>query len=426
MLDVVKKLCSEIELPQMLQIKQKFDPQHIEPDDIPSSIAAEMSKPNVSGAIKPKQRVAITCGSRGLANHALITKSIVDYVKSKGANPIVIPAMGSHGGATAEGQRELLARYGVTEAYIGCPIVSSMETVEIGVSEEGHRVRLDKHASESDAIIVAHRVKPHTDFRGPYESGLMKMLAIGLGKQEGAFVCHQAGFAKMHHMVPLFGKTIIKNAPIAMGLAIIENSYHQTCRFEALTPQEIIDKEPELLEYAKSRMPKILLESCDILVVDQIGKDISGDGMDPNVSGAAICTPFIKGGLKAQRTVVLGLSKETHGSAVGMGLAHATTRRLFDKIDYDATFVNAITSRIIDHMRIPPVMDCDKEAIQFAAISAAAVDLKNLRIIRILDTMHVEKIWISEALKAEAEKHPDVEILSALEPFQFDGNGNLF
>ena len=183
MLDVVKQLCSQIELPKMLQIVQKFDPQYIKPEEIPAVMTAEMSNPNVAGAVKPNQRVAITCGSRGLANHALITKSIVDFVKSKGAKPIVIPAMGSHGGATAEGQKELLARYGVTESYIGCPIVSSMETVEIGVSEEGHHVRLDKNAAESDAIIVAHRVKLHTDFRGPYESGLMKMMAIGLGKR---------------------------------------------------------------------------------------------------------------------------------------------------------------------------------------------------------------------------------------------------
>ena len=426
MLKVVKQLCSEIELPKMLQIKQKFDHQHIEPSDIPQAIAAEMSKPSVAGAIKPNQKVAVTCGSRGLANHALITKSIVDYVKSKGANPIVIPAMGSHGGATDIGQKELLARYGVTESYVGCPIVSSMETVEIGISEEGHHVRLDKNAAESDAIIVAHRIKPHTDFRGQYESGLMKMMAIGLGKQEGAFVCHQEGFVKMHHMVPLFGRTVIKNAPIAMGLAIIENAYHQTCMFQALTPQEIIDKEPALLEYARSRMAKILIESCDILIVDQIGKEISGDGMDPNVSGPTSFTPYVTGGLNTQRTVALSLSKETHGSAVGMGAADAVTKRLFNEIEYDSTYVNSITSRVVGYVKIPPVMDTDKEAIQFAAVSASAVDLKNLRIIRILDTMHVEKIWISEALKAEAEKHADVEILSDAAPFPFNSAGNLW
>ena len=426
MLNVVKELCSRVNLPKMIPVKQKFDPAHIPASDIPAQVSAEMSQAHVSGAIRAGQRVAITCGSRGLANHALITKSIVDYVKSRGASPVVIPAMGSHGGATAEGQKELLARYGVTDAYLGCPVVSSMETVEIGVSEEGHHLRLDKNAAESDAIIVAHRIKAHTDFRGPYESGLMKMMAIGLGKREGADVTHEAGFEKMPHMVPLFGKVILKNAPVAMGFAIIENAYHQTCKFQALTPQEIIDKEPALLEYAKSRMAKILIDPCDVLVVDQIGKEISGDGMDPNVSGATSCAPYVTGGLTAQRRVILSLTKETHGSAVGIGAAEAITRRLYNEIDYDATYVNALTSRVVAYTKIPPVMDTDKEAIQFAAFSASSVDPDNLRIIRIVDTMNVEQIWISEALKAEAEKHPDVEILGEAAPFPFNSAGNLW
>ena len=424
--DVVKKLCAGIELPKMLKIKQKFDAEQIEPLKLPEVIAAEMSKPGVANAIKPNQRVAITCGSRGIAHHALITRSIVDYVKSRGAKPIVIPAMGSHAGATAEGQKELLARYGITEAYLGCPIVSSMETVEIGVSEEGHHVRLDKNAAESDAIIVYHRVKPHTDFRAPYESGLMKMMAIGLGKREGAFVCHQKGNGHMGHMIPLFGRTILKNAPIAMGLAVIENAYHEVCRIEALTPQEIIDKEPGLLEYAKSRMAKILIDSCDVLVVDQIGKEISGDGMDPNISGANSCTPYVTGGLNAQRTAILSLSKETHGSAVGMGAAHAVTRRLFNAIDFDASYVNSLTARWVDFIRIPAILDTDKEAIQFALLSASDVDLQNPRIIRIKDTMHVENIWISEALRPEAEKNPNIEIQGGAVPFAFNSAGDLW
>ncbi|MCL1993934.1 MAG: nickel-dependent lactate racemase [Spirochaetes bacterium] len=426
MLNVVKQLCSEVQLPKMLQVKQKFDPQCIVAGDLPGAIAAEMAKASVAGAVKAGQQVAITCGSRGLANHALITKAIVDVVKARGAKPVVIPAMGSHGGATAEGQKELLARFGVTEEYIGCPILSSMETIEIGTSEGGHRVRLDKIAAQSDAIIVAHRIKPHTDFRGPYESGLMKMLAIGLGKREGAAVTHEAGFSKMAKMIEQFGLTILKNAPVVMGLGIIENAYHQTCRIEALSPQEIIDKEPALLDYAKSRMAKILIDPCDILVVDQIGKEISGDGMDPNVSGATSCAPYVTGGLNAQRTVVLSLTADTHGQAVGMGAAHAITKRLFNEIDYDATYVNALTARVIDYTRIPPIMDNDKEAIQFAARSAASVDLDNLRIIRIQDTMNVEKIWISEALRQEAEQHNDIEILSEAVHFPFNSDGNLW
>jgi hypothetical protein len=420
---LVKELCGQTVLPKMFEVKQRFDSQRIGPDDIPQAVCEEMAK--ITGAIKPGARTAITCGSRGLANHALIYKSIADYVKSVGGKPFIVPAMGSHGGATAEGQRELLGRYGVTEEYVGCPIYSSMETVEIGVTPEGHHVRLDKYAAEADAIIVAHRVKPHTDFRGRYESGLMKMLAIGLGKREGAAVCHEDGFAKMAHMVEMFGATILKNAPVAMGFAIIENAGHETCRFKALKPEDIINEEPSLLEYAKSRMAKILIDPCDILIVDQIGKEVSGDGMDPNVSGATPCAPYVTGGLSAQRTVVLNLSEETHGQAVGMGAAHAITRKLFNAIDYDATYINALTSRVIDYTRIPPIMDTDREAIQFAALSASSVDMDNLRIIRILDTAHVEKIWLSEALLGEAKAHPDIEILSAPAPFPFDSAGNL-
>ena len=422
---IVKEMCAKTALPNMLPVLQKFDRQCIPALDIPAAIAAEMSKASVAGAFTAGQRVAITCGSRGLANHALITKSIVDFVASRGAKPVVIPAMGSHGGATAAGQVELLARYGVTEAFLGCPILSSMETVEVGVTEDGHRVRVDKHAMEQDAIIVAHRVKAHTDFRGPYESGLMKMMAIGLGKQEGASVCHEAGFGKMAYMVPMFGKLILKKAPVVMGLAIIENAYHETCRIEALTPQEIIYKEPVFLEYAKIRMPKILLPSCDILIVDQIGKEISGGGMDPNVSGATACAPYIRGGLQAQHTVILSLTPDTHGVAVGMGAAHAITRRLYDEIDYDATYINGLTSRAVEYVRIPPVMDNDREAVQFAALSASSVDMNNLRIIRILDTVHIEKICISEALIDEAKKINDIEITGKPEPMPFDAAGNL-
>lgn len=407
----------------MFLVRQRFDAQRIEAHDIPGAVSTEMAK--VPGALKPGARTAITCGSRGLANYAIIYKSIVDYVKTAGAKPFIVPAMGSHGGATAEGQRELLERYGATEEYLGCPICSSMDTVEIGSTPEGRPVRLDKYAAEADAIIVAHRIKPHTDFRGRYESGLLKMMAIGLGKREGASVCHEDGFAKMAHMVETFGKTVLKNAPVVMGFAIIENAYHETCLFKALTPEGIINEEPALLEYAKSRMAKILIDPCDILIVDQIGKEISGDGMDPNVSGATPCAPYVTGGLRVQRTVVLNLSKETHGQAVGMGAAHAITRKLFNAIDYDATYINGLTSRVIDYTRIPPIMDNDREAIQFAALSASSVDMGSLRIIRILDTAHIENIYLSEALLDEAKAHPGIEILSAPMPFPFDKDGNL-
>jgi hypothetical protein len=410
----------------MFQVRQRFDPHRIESADIPAVVFAELSRPGIADGIRAGMRVAVTCGSRGINNIALIIKSIVDFVQSKNAFPVIIPAMGSHGGASAEGQKELLAGYGVTEAYMGCPIVSSMETVVIGTSEAGHQVRIDRNAAESDAIILAGRIKPHTDFRGEFESGLMKMMAIGLGKREGADICHKMGFAHMRQMVPLFARCILKNAPIALGLAILENAYYETYKITALGPGEIEEKEPILLEEARRHLPLILFKNADVLVIDRIGKDISGDGMDPNITGASHCSPHITGGLDAQRTVILDLSPATHGSAYGMGAAHTITRRLFEKIDYEATYINAITCTVLDFVRIPCILDTDKQAIQLALRTCNGIDQEAARIIRIADSVHTEKILLSEAMMGEAEENPDIEILSAPEAWPFNDAGNLW
>jgi hypothetical protein len=423
---IINQLCAEVTLPRMLKVEQRFDKTHIESAAIPDAIFAELGRPELGAPIRAGMRVAITCGSRGVANVARITKSIADFVKAHGATPFVIPAMGSHGGATSAGQRALIEGYGVTESFVGCPIVSSMETVVIGRSDEGHDVRIDRNAAEADAIIVAGRVKPHTDFRGTYESGLMKMMAIGLGKREGADFCHERGFGEMAHRVPLFGRCIIKNAPVALGVAILENAYGQTARLVALRPDEIAAQEPALLEEARQHLPLILLEETDVLVVDRIGKDISGDGMDPNITGASPCSPHVSGGLKACRTAILDLTPETHGTAMGMGAAHVITRRLFDKIDYDATYVNAITSRGIDFARIPCIVDSDREAVQLALRACIGYDRDHPRVIRITDSLHTETIWVSEALRATAAANPRLQLLSEPEAWPFDAHGNLW
>jgi hypothetical protein len=429
---VVSDLCREVELPRMARVRQLFDRRRIEGDDIPRAVAAELSRPELGDPVRPGARIAITCGSRGVANVALITRAIADFVKSRGAFPFVVPAMGSHGGATAEGQRALIEGYGVTEDFTGCPILSSMETVVIGDSaevtpgEESFKVRIDRNAAEAGGIIVAGRIKPHTDFHGPYESGIMKMMAIGLGKREGADMCHGKGFGHMARMVPLFGKTILKNAPVILGFGILENAYGETCKFAALPPGEIAQKEPLLLEEARSHLPFILFDSADVLVVDRIGKDISGDGMDPNVTGASPCSPFITGGLKAQRTVVLDLTRETHGAALGIGAAHVITRRLFNKIDYEATYVNAITSRGIDFVRIPAITGTDREAVQLGLRTCVDYDKQKPRIIRIADSLHTETIRVSEGMIPEARRGPRLEVLSEPEEWPFDSEGNLW
>jgi hypothetical protein len=431
---IVSRLCGEVALPRMLRVRQLFDQRRIETGDISRFVFDELSRPELASAVKPGKRIAITCGSRGIANVAVITRAIADFVKSKSASPVVIPAMGSHGGASAEGQKALISSYGVTEEFVGCPILSSMETVVIGTSEAAagipgapvFEVRIDKNAAEADGIIVAGRIKPHTDFRGPYESGLMKMMAIGLGKREGADVCHQLGFGHMAAMVPLFGKTIIKNAPVILGFAILENAYSETCKFRAMVPGEIEALEPELLKEARSHLPAIFFDSADVLVVDRIGKDISGNGMDPNVTGASPCSPWISGGVKASRTVILDLTPGTHGAAYGMGVAHAITRRLFDKIDFDATFVNAITSRSLDYVRIPAIADSDREAIQLALRTCVGHERDRPRIIRIADSLHTETISVSEAMEGEARANQRLEILSGPEEWPFNEGGNLW
>jgi hypothetical protein len=254
----------------------------------------------------------------------------------------------------------------------------------------------------------------------------MKMMAIGLGKREGADICHQLGFERMAFMVPLFGRCILKNAPIAAGLAILENAYGETCKITALRPGEIDEKEPALLEEARSHLPLIPFEETDVLVIDKIGKDISGDGMDPNVTGASPCSPFVSGGLKSQRTVILDLTPATHGAAVGIGVAHTITRRLFDKIDYEATYVNVITARSLDFVRIPCILDSDREAVQLALRTCVGIDKAKPRIIRIADSLHTETLWVSEALLEDAKKNPRVTIETEAEPWAFDGRGNLW
>jgi hypothetical protein len=410
----------------MVRVRQKFNRDSIAKDDIPTAITVELSRPQLGDPVKKGMRVAITCGSRGVANIAEIIRVVAAFVKSKGAEPFVVPAMGSHGGATDEGQKALIEGYGVTEEYIGCPIVSSMETVVIGKTSEGHSVRIDRNAAEADGIILVARIKPHTDFRGPYESGLMKMMTIGLGKREGADICHEAGFGHMSRLVPLFGRCILKNAPIALGLAILENAYSETCKFVALRPDEIDEQEPVLLEEARTHLPLIPFAETDVLVIDRIGKDISGDGMDPNVTGASPCSPFVSGGLKSQRTVVLDLTPATHGAAVGIGVAHTTTRRLFNKIDYEATYVNVITARSLEFVRIPCILETDQEAVQLALRTCTDIDRSKPRIIRIADSLHTETFRISEAMLAEAEKNSKIQLETEPEPWAFNSEGNLW
>ena len=421
---LVAELVGSTRIPKMLAVKQIFPRPNIELEEIPAIIEKLLSEEKFGSKIQPGMRIAITAGSRGIANVALTTKCIADFVKYRGAYPFIVPAMGSHGGATAEGQKEILRGYGITEDYVGCPIVSSMEVKKIGINEEGQDVFIDKNAAEADGIILGCRIKPHTSFRGPYESGIMKMMAIGLGKQRGAEICHEAGFKNMAKNVPMFGKAILKNAPILFAVPTIENAFDETCKIVAVNSDEIEEREPELLKEAFSYMPKILVDSCDVLIVDQIGKNFSGDGMDPNITGT-FCSPYADGGITAQRVAVLGLSPETHGNGIGLGYASATTERVFQELDFGAMYPNAITCTVLGGVRIPIIMESDKEAIQVCIRTCNEIDKENVRIVRIPNSLHLEHIMLSEAYLQEIKDNSNLIIESELQELPFDENGNL-
>lgn len=422
---VVADLVKDTYVPKMFRIRQSFPRPRIDPKDIPEVIAGLLNQDKFASRVKPGMRIAITAGSRGVANVALTTKCIVDFCKSRGAKPFVVPAMGSHGGATAEGQRAILEGYGVTEEYIGCPIVSSMEVKKIGVNAEGKEVFIDKNAAESDGIILGCRIKPHTAFRGPYESGLMKMMAIGLGKQHGAEQVHEEGFKNMAKNVPLFGRCILQNAPILFGVPTIENAFDETCKIVAVAAEEIDDLEPVLLQEAFSYMPRILVDECDVLVVDQIGKNFSGDGMDPNITGT-FCSEYATGGIRAQRVVVLDLSPETHGNGIGLGYSSATTKRVFDQLDLPSMYPNAITCTVLGGVRIPIVMESDREAIQVCIKTCNEIDKTRPRVVRIPNSLHLEHIMLSESYWEEAQANPAITIESEPEYLPFDEDGNLW
>jgi hypothetical protein len=423
---MVSNLLKDTAIPKMFHARQTFAREKIEPEDIPKVVSEQLSQEQFASLIKPGMQIAITAGSRGIRNVDIITKAIVDFVKSRGASPFIVPAMGSHGGATAEGQLEILAGYNITPESMGCPIKSSMEVVELGYSERNRRVAIDKNAYEADGIIVSCRLKPHNAFRGPYESGPCKMMTVGLGKQVGASVVHGDGMDVIAQNIPTMAKVVLEKAKILFAIPCIENAYDETCRIEAILAKDILTREPELLKYAFSNMPKLIVGETDVLIVDEVGKNYSGTGVDPNITGT-FSTPYASGGIKVQRTCFLNLSEESHGNALGCGLASAITKKIFDDMDIEKMYPNCITSTVLASARIPCIVANDKEAIQICIRTCNKIDRTKARMVRIPNSLHIGEIMLSEAYyeDVKAGKYPGVEALDEPEELLFGEDGNL-
>ncbi|HIW48868.1 MAG TPA: DUF2088 domain-containing protein [Firmicutes bacterium] len=418
----ITKLVDHMQLPKFVRVKQYFPHNELSEDEIKAVLNENFARPEIKERIKPGQRICITCGSRGLSNIVLITREIVNHVKALGAEPFLIPAMGSHGGATDEGQKGILASYGITEETMGCPILSSMETVVIDhIDDIDADVNIDKNAYGADGIIVLNRIKAHTGFKGKYESGLMKMMTIGLGKQKGAYVAHSAGDDNMPERLFKIGSSMIAHAPIILGVGLLENAFDKTYKIAVLKSEEIPEKEPALLDEAKAAMGKIFLDACDVLILEKIGKNYSGGGMDPNVVGRS----RLPIGIKSERMGIFGLSEESHGNATGMGRADVGTMNFFHQISFDDTYPNAVTDHDSSVYKIPLIVDNDKECIKTSMAICLNMDPEHPRIIILKNSLEIEDILISEALIPEAKTKEQLTITS--EPFEleFDAEGNM-
>jgi hypothetical protein len=420
---ILQDLLRDIPIPKMVKVKVKFDDKKI--DDLGSALREKLQQEHIQNTVKPGMEIAIAVGSRGLDRLVELTAVTVQFLKEMGAKPFIVPSMGSHGGATAEGQRDVLAHLGVTEESAGCEIRSSMEVIKLGELSNGLPVYIDKYASQADGIVVINRVKPHTAFRGPVESGIMKMISIGLGKQKGAEACHQLGFKYMAENVPAMAKMIMEKKPILFGVATVENAFDKVAIVDVLTPEQIIDKEADLQAKAKELLPKLFFEQLEVLVIDQIGKNISGDGMDPNITGR-YPTPYAHGGPDVNKMVVLGLTHETEGNANGVGTADFTTKRLVDKMDLEATYANGLTSTVVAPTKIATTLPNDREAIQAAIKTSNILDFTKVKMVRIKNTLELSEIEVSEELLDYIAKHPNMEQISDLYEFTFDEKGNLF
>jgi hypothetical protein len=413
--------------PPMLRIRQHFERPVVA--DIGRAVAAALEPLDLRQRIRAGQTVALTAGSRGIANIPVVLRATADFLKRLGAKPFLVPAMGSHGGGTAEGQRHLLESYGITEAFVGVPLRASMDVVQVGSTAEGFPVYLDRHAAEADHIGVVARIKSHTGYHGPVESGLLKMMMIGLGKHTGALAYHRILLEyPFDQVVRSVGRVLRAKAPIAFGLGLVENAYDETALVEGVRPDAFEPAEEKMLILAKRLLAKLPLQKADLLIVDEIGKDVSGSGMDTNIVGRkrAFRGQSMGNGQPQMRLIfVRGLTEKTHGNATGIGLADFTTSRLVRAMDYRSTVINCLTAGYPEGAALPVHFETDREVLDAALAIIGTRNASEARILRVRNTLTLDEIEVSEPCLGEPEPQTEFEPVGPAAELALDTAGNL-
>lgn len=421
----INSLLKDIPLPRMVALETAFDRPVLA--DVARSFRENLRSSGVLSAIRPGMSLAIGAGSRGIANLPLVTRTLIEELKQAGARPFLFPAMGSHGGATPEGQTAVLARMGFTEEAMGVPIRATMAVVQVGSTPDGLPAYVDAIAAQADGIIVVNRIKPHTSFRGKIESGLSKMIVIGVGKQKGAETCHNLGYGRMEHNLLALSRVTVASGKILFGVGLIENAYHETCRIDVVPAAEIAAREPLLLAEARKLMPIVPFSPLDVLIIDEVGKNISGAGFDPNVVGryATADVVLTERDPRITRIAILDITAVSDGNAAGLGNADFTTERVFRKFNLVETYCNLLTSTSTTGAKIPMVLRNDRQAIQAAIKICLIADPKQVRLVRIKNTLSLDRIEISENLVDEARRRPGTRSVGSAADMMFNADGNL-
>ena len=419
----IKHLLEGVAIPDVVSVEQSFARLHL--DDVAGELRARLRAAAVADALKPGQTVAIGVGSRGIKDLACLVRTVTEEVQRAGAEPFIVPSMGSHGGATAAGQVAVLASLGVTEGSVKAHIRASMDTTEIGRTGNNLPVYVDTHVLGADAVIILNSVKPHVAFRGRFESGLIKMIAIGIGKQRGAEACHALGYGQMAENILAVARVAMSRLNLLCAVGVVENAFGEICQLAVLRAQEIEAEEPVLLERARALAPRLFFDQLDVLIVDEIGKDIAGTGLDTNVIGR-YHTSFASGGPEISRIVVLDVTDRSAGNANGIGFADFTTRRAFEKVRFDQTYPNALTSTVPTTVKIPMVLESDELAIRAAVKTCNLRDRRHVRLVRIRNTKALAIVQVSPSLLGDVARNACMVQVGKAAPLPFDSDGNLF